>query len=266
MKNLNMFKALCGDQGLGSVVLATAQWSKVTAEEGERREKELCTNSKMWGMMIRKGSSVWRQDRDKASALEIIQYLIKLKRRVNLAIQEEMDKGVKLEETAAGQEVHAELERQKKDFEWEIREMRTQMAEAIAARDRERQQDLKELIAEVKEKQAEALEDKRKLMADREELRRQKEEDSRQEKKRYQEELRLKDIEITKGEFELKLMREMRKHDLEKQKLELDAQQARANQERIHNESKMRVMEKELQKERDARTNLEKKVKGCVLM
>jgi hypothetical protein len=32
MKNLRMFRALCGNYGLGSVVLATTHWSKVTPE------------------------------------------------------------------------------------------------------------------------------------------------------------------------------------------------------------------------------------------
>src|SRR5207249_2436104 len=41
MRNLRMFKKLCGSDSLGKVVLATTWWGKVDAEIGANREKEL---------------------------------------------------------------------------------------------------------------------------------------------------------------------------------------------------------------------------------
>jgi hypothetical protein len=71
-KSIRLFKALCGDNGLESVVLVTTCWSKVTLEEGEMLETQLKQR------IIKKGSKVWRQDKGGASALEIIRYLIDL--------------------------------------------------------------------------------------------------------------------------------------------------------------------------------------------
>jgi hypothetical protein len=169
-------------------------------------------------MMIQKGSRIWRQDRGKASALEIIQYLMELKRPASLAIQEEMSKGAKLEETAAGQEVRAELEKQKKEFERQIKEIKEEMEEAIVERDRERQQELHDLMAQLKAEQEEAIDNERKLAADREELRRQEEEEDRKESAKYQEQLLRMQQEIARGEYELKLMEQRHNHELEKQK------------------------------------------------
>jgi hypothetical protein len=80
MKSIRIFKVLCGDNGLKIVVLATTFWSSITLEKGEEQETQLCT-SPMVQIMFENGSTVWRQDRSSASALEIIQYLIDLRRR-----------------------------------------------------------------------------------------------------------------------------------------------------------------------------------------
>jgi hypothetical protein len=79
-----MFKALCGKDGLPSVVLATTHWTNVSPADGIMRETELKENPNMWKRMIEWGSQVWRQDGDYKSTSEIIQYLISLKRPVTL--------------------------------------------------------------------------------------------------------------------------------------------------------------------------------------
>jgi len=180
MKNLRMFKALCGEDGLGSVVLATTCWSNVTAEEGKKREQQLCENSNMWKKMIDKGSKVFRQDRAAESAYEIIKYLVDKKRPVTLDIQKDLvDKGLSLDGTAAGQEVMADLERQRIEYERRLKELRTEMSEALAQKDRERQEELKEWRSELDQKMLEAQENERNLRANGEELRHQLEEASR---------------------------------------------------------------------------------------
>ena len=52
MKNLKMFKALCGEDGLPSVVLATTLWTNVSPADGVMRETELRENPNMWKKMI----------------------------------------------------------------------------------------------------------------------------------------------------------------------------------------------------------------------
>lgn len=202
MKNIRMFKALCGDNGLKSVVLVTTFQSKVTLEEGEKQETQLRTTPKMWQRIIEKGSKVQRQDRSRASALEIIRYLIDLGCPTDLAIQVEMSTGATLEETAAGQEVHADLEKQKWDFEEQLRGFREDMIKA----DLEHQEELEELMAEVKEEQRQAIENERKLAASREELQRQKEEEDREERRQFWEEMICLQREVANSEYDLKLM------------------------------------------------------------
>lgn len=250
MKNIRMFKALCGDSGLESVVLATTFWSKVTREEGEKRETQLRTTPKMWQRMIEKGSKVWRQDRTRASALDIIRYLIDLGRPTNLAIQEEMSKGAKLEETAAGQEVHADIEKQKREFEEQLRGLREDMAKASL----EHQEELEEMMAEVREEQRQAIENERKLAAGREELRIQKEEEDRAERRQFQEEMIRLQREIAEGEYNLKLMQQTHSFELEKQRLEHAKDQAQADAIRARNESEGREKER---KEREEKAELE---------
>ncbi|KAN0081953.1 hypothetical protein V8E54_003251 [Elaphomyces granulatus] len=228
-KNLKMFKALCGEDGLPSVVLATTRWTNVSLVDGIMRETELKENSNMWKKMIERGSRVWRQDEDDKSAWEIIRYLISIKRPVTLEIQEEMSKGATLDETAAGQEVHAELEKQRQIYEKSLEELREEMARAIAKKDLERQEEIAQFKAEIEHKQAQMLENERKLQVDREELRRQKEEASWREREGLQEQLRQKNILIAIAESQLEQLKADNTRALDMQRMELQLQQSRAD-------------------------------------
>ena len=54
LKNLNMFRKLCGDEALKNVVLATTKWDDVTPEVGQQREIQL--REDFWKEMIQYGS------------------------------------------------------------------------------------------------------------------------------------------------------------------------------------------------------------------
>lgn len=60
LKNLFMFKKLCGPNALKSVILATTMWDMVTETIGQAREEELASNQDYWGGMIKHGSRVRR--------------------------------------------------------------------------------------------------------------------------------------------------------------------------------------------------------------
>jgi hypothetical protein len=163
MKHWRMFRKLCGDHGLGSVVLATTQWSKVSLEEGESMEHELISRPSMWKTLIEKGAKPWRQDKDKASAFRILDYLVKRGRLTYLDIQGKMALGAKLEGTAAAAaEVLEECKQQNARFAQEMKETGQETQEVIAQKVRETQDELKELIKEPTEKQ-EAIDNERKL-------------------------------------------------------------------------------------------------------
>lgn len=250
MKNLRMFKALCGDDGLGSVVLATTRWSSVSVEEGTTREQQLCDNPKMWKVMIDKGSKVFRveQDQEEASGEKIIQYLINRRRPVTLAIQKDLvDNGMTLDRTAAGQEVTAEIEKQRAEYERRINELRKEMKEAMETRDRERQEEIKEFKAELELKMKEARENERKLQADKEELRRQMEDEARKQREQLLERLKHQEKMAAREEARLELMKEQHKTEQELLRTQFMLQTQK---------DEARRLAKELERERE----------GCMLM
>lgn len=149
MKNLRMFKKLVGNDGLHRVVLATTFWSKVTPEDGDKKEKELVGEEDFWGFLRNKGSTIHRHSGDRGSAENIIKSLISDRtgnpeERMVLAIQEEVvAEGKKLNETAAGQTLQNELELQRKRFEAEIQELKESLQEAIREKDRQWEEKLR---------------------------------------------------------------------------------------------------------------------------
>ncbi|KAH0562389.1 hypothetical protein GP486_002912 [Trichoglossum hirsutum] len=141
LRNLRMFRELCGDEPLKNVILVTSFWDDVLRNVAEKREEELRTE--FWGGMIRRGS---RTDRfqGRASALSIILSLTK-KKPVPLEIQCELVEQRKpLVETAAGIAVNEELARLEAKHKREREQLQREMQEALEARDRELQGILQE--------------------------------------------------------------------------------------------------------------------------
>ncbi|KAK5661093.1 hypothetical protein OQA88_10983 [Cercophora sp. LCS_1] len=110
MKNLRMFKQLCGEAALDRVTLTTSMWENVKPKEiGERREKELLETDEFWGAMYRdgRGCRVARWEGDlQASARQIVGQIIDRPGQTVLKIQYELDHGnPSLDSTSAGREV-----------------------------------------------------------------------------------------------------------------------------------------------------------------
>ena len=71
LRNLEVFKKLCGDRALRSVVLGTTKWTELASRSvGEDRLKELC--DKYWLEMIERGSFVHGFDDTQQSAWEMV--------------------------------------------------------------------------------------------------------------------------------------------------------------------------------------------------
>jgi GTPase SAR1 family protein len=127
MKNMRIFRKLCGDQALGNVLLATSFWDSVPQSVGDAREAELVNSKDFWAGMIAKGSEVVRIDRkDKAVCLQVMES-IAAKSRIELAVQQDPaldidtrpDEIQQLEEEfeADRQKVKAETQQKLKDSE-----------------------------------------------------------------------------------------------------------------------------------------------------
>ncbi|KAK0614021.1 P-loop containing nucleoside triphosphate hydrolase protein [Immersiella caudata] len=126
-KNIHMFRELCGQSGLSSVVLATTMWDALPQDKAVERETELKTKEEFWGGLVSHGCEVRRQDNGVESATEILRHILKQRRPITLQIQEEIAEGMALHETAAGGVLKAELEEQRRVYEERARELEEQL-------------------------------------------------------------------------------------------------------------------------------------------
>jgi hypothetical protein len=164
IRNLDMFKALCGEDVYKHVVLATTMWGNLTGpglsyDVGVEREQELLLRPDWWGLMYKRGSQVVRHTGDRKSALEIVDYLVSLAKPVRLTIQRQLvDEDMLLEDTDAGQKYEKELNHLKKLHQGQLRQIKDGYEQAIKDRDTE--------LAEILEQQRRDLEGKLKAAAE----------------------------------------------------------------------------------------------------
>jgi len=124
---IQMFKELCGENGLSSVVLATTMWDAVPREKALEREGELKTKEEFWGGLIQHGCRVLRQDDGVVSAARIIRHIVSRGKPTTLQIQEEIASGMSLNETGAGKVIEARLEEQSRVHKEEMDAMTEQL-------------------------------------------------------------------------------------------------------------------------------------------
>jgi epoxyqueuosine reductase QueG len=167
MRNLMMFKKLCGKQSLNSVVLATTMWGNVGAEEGRKREEQLKGTDSFWGEMVKAGSVVRRHDQGARSAQAIVKELVQMRRNMVLDIQKEMvDNNKTLDETAAGISLEGDLKRQAARHMKELEEVKMELKEARAKRNTKEAEELKNLKEELEAKARKIDEDRAMLKVD----------------------------------------------------------------------------------------------------
>ena len=137
MKNLTMFKKLCGESAYPSVALTTSMWDIVSEEVGIKREQMLQDEPDFWGSMIMKGSRVFRYLDTRQSALEVVGYLVSRHSSVVLDIQDELvHKLYDFHETSAAKQLDGDLVADRKRYEIEYKELEEQTQEAIAEGDK----------------------------------------------------------------------------------------------------------------------------------
>ncbi|KUM55632.1 hypothetical protein ACN42_g11616 [Penicillium freii] len=156
MKNLFMFKKICGPDALKNVILATTMWEKVSQEDGERREQELERTSDFWGEIIMRGALVKRHQNNPISAWSLVDIFASkssTKRKAVLTIQQEMVVQHKpLDKTDAGIELENSLVREREKWSRELERTRDDMREALAAKDKESLEQLRETEAKLNKK------------------------------------------------------------------------------------------------------------------
>ena len=143
MRNLNMFRKLCGPDPMENIILTTSFWGKVTKEEGLAKETELRTNPDFWAEMIEEGAKTARFENTRESGLSLIESLIP-QGKIALQIQREMcDEGVPLAETKAGEHVNEEIAEMSRKHAEEMQKLQQELQEAIKAADQKMEKTLK---------------------------------------------------------------------------------------------------------------------------
>ncbi|KAL7907857.1 P-loop containing nucleoside triphosphate hydrolase protein [Trichoderma velutinum] len=251
LKNLSIFKKLCGDDGLSCVVLATTMWRLVSPEEGERREHDLSTKQEYWAGMVSRGSKVLRLDKGVVSALAVIEHIFAQRRRITLDIQQEMADGKTLDETRAGQEVEKDLAALRQKHEQDMAIIREELEQELYKHDLQAKEELAQVRAELEKKLRLADQDRERLRVD------------------------MKTLQVQCNEELQKLRNEANKKEVEAQK-QLMAAKALLDQARQHNEPDAQSMETKMQSKvkevETARHEMEdvdrkrKKRDACVVM
>lgn len=141
LRNLKMFRQLCGEQSMQNVILVSSGWDliQMTGQEhqGEAKEAELKSNKDFWQAMISKGARVARFLNTKESAHSVISKLIP-DPPIVLQIQHELvEDGKDLADTAAGVTVNEELAKLQAKYEYQLKEIREDMTAALKDKDQE---------------------------------------------------------------------------------------------------------------------------------
>lgn len=134
-KNLRTFKKLVGSESMASVALVSTMWGETSDADEERRDLILRETPEFWKSMIDQGAKPYRHTRSQASALTIIRPLLgKIPTVLNLQ-HELVDQGKNLNHTEAGKEVDAGISLQREMLERKIEDTKTEMTQALAAKD-----------------------------------------------------------------------------------------------------------------------------------
>jgi hypothetical protein len=127
-----MFQSLCGDKVLSNVMLTTTHWDVVDQTRAVERETEL--QSTFWKGMTERGAKVKRCDGSRDSAWKVVEPLLSLDRIV-LNIQKQIELGMTVSDTDAGQVVNEELLNARKKFEEELDALKTEWKAASDEKD-----------------------------------------------------------------------------------------------------------------------------------
>lgn len=164
LKNLKMFRKLCGTESLGNVVIVTTKWDAVPTVDGELREQEMM--QKFFSPMLINGAKTARHDNTTTSAQAILELVLGNTGKT-LQIQNELVcEGKKLCDTEAGAAIGEDIEALRIQHAKE----KTELRELMEAEKNETMRKLLEAEHKrLQDMEARAIADKEALEASREE-------------------------------------------------------------------------------------------------
>lgn len=219
LRSLRMFRKLVGDEALSNVLLASTHWTRVSAEEGARRESDL--RDKFWKPLMDNGATMTRHAGDEASAMALLNGLVD-KTRVVLDIQRELvDEGKALIDTAAGSALNEELIALQRRHQAELRRVRDEMEDAIRQSDERSQSELAEVRRQLEDQIATTRRNQTSL--------KERERDAARDKQRLQTQMQLIQMAFIKQKEELEKRTQEREKKFDRERQEWKAQVDAAN-------------------------------------
>ena len=141
LRNLKIFKDLCGESPLKNVLLVTNRWEKARHcgdfDKAVAKEKELRDSPKFWQPLIQRRSRMVRWDGKDAheAARDILRMFVHATPEV-LQIQKELvEQHKNLVDTTAGATVNEEAIRMEKEYQGELIKIRKELEDAALQRD-----------------------------------------------------------------------------------------------------------------------------------
>ena len=116
-------------------------WDKVTSEEGSRREQELMTAKNLFKPLLDGGAIMMRHERTPESANKVINHLLGKSATTAQIVREILQEKKTLETTAAGDELHSDIEELMKKHKQEMESFKAEMkrmAESELAEERQK--------------------------------------------------------------------------------------------------------------------------------
>ncbi|KAF3770177.1 hypothetical protein M406DRAFT_354312 [Cryphonectria parasitica EP155] len=173
MRNLKMFRKLCGEKPMRNVVIASTFWGTMSDTISEAHESELISKSEFWGDMISHGARTQRFTGNQRSALDILLSFADHDPETLQLQRELVDERKSIGETEAGCAVNEELLVLEEKYKQELKKIQQEAAEALAERDQEMQEVLEKERAKMERKIERIHTDQELLREDRrEEIRR----------------------------------------------------------------------------------------------
>jgi hypothetical protein len=141
LRNLKMFRELCGPEAFGNVVLVTTGWGDLVKankyNKAVAHEDELRTDPRYFAPLIAKGATLARFEDTRESALSLIKRLVGFE-EVSLKLQRELIlENLPLAESSAGAVVNEELKRLDDHYKAELQNLKDEIKTAQAEHDGE---------------------------------------------------------------------------------------------------------------------------------
>ena len=175
VRDLDIFSKLVGDEALSNVVLVTSKWDLVVDYSKVAEDRENALRENFWNPLINMGSRFCRLGPSRLMALHVLDMLLGQVPKA-LQIQRELVDDMKtLDQTEAGRLLSNEILKTQESFRRRLDEMKSELNDAITARDANMEKSVREEQARFERQLSQAENERIALQVDFERLLREKE-------------------------------------------------------------------------------------------